>query len=467
MKPSKPLLIIPVENQVRELDAKLLLAVVAAQRGFQSVIGFRREMHFNIHKFPKGIYLSKSITRASELMFGILHGLGHGIVAWDEEALVHLPPDIYYSRRLSPKAMTFVSHFFAWGEDNAELWRRYPQFPQNAEINVTGNPRNDLLRKEIRPYYTEDVKNIRDQFGDFFLINTNFNHINAFSPVQNLFQPVNREGETPKFGRAARGMPREYAEGFQKHKQAVFDGFLKMIPKLQSEFPGQTIVVRPHPTESQDKYLALAANFKHVKVTNEGNVVSWLMATTALIHNGCTTGVESSVIGVPTFSYRPVMNDHFDLGFYNLPNRVSCQCFTFDQLIDKLGEVVSGKGEPASDKERAQLIKRHLAAMDGPLACERIMGVLDRWVSGEGGFPKSSAMGKVYSLTLNAGRNAVKQIKAALPGSYNRPAFQRHRYPPLTLNDVRNRVMRFQHLLGVRRELKIETLLGQFFRLAT
>jgi hypothetical protein len=128
---------------------------------------------------------------------------------------------------------------------------------------------------------------------------------------------------------------------------------------------------------------------------------------------------------------------------------------------------VSGKGEPASDKERAQLIKRHLAAMDGPLACERIMGVLDRWVSGEGGFPKSSAMGKVYSLTLNAGRNAVKQIKAALPGSYNRPAFQRHRYPPLTLNDVRNRVMRFQHLLGVRRELKIETLLGQFFRLST
>jgi surface carbohydrate biosynthesis protein len=225
-----PLLIIPVENQVRELDAKLLLAVVAAQRGFQSLIGFRREMHFHIAKFPRGIYLSKSMTVHSEMIFGILRSLGHGIAAWDEEALVHLPPEIYYSRRLSPKALTLVSHFFAWGEDNAELWRRYPQFPTDAEINVTGNPRNDLLRAEIRQYYAEEVKNIQNNFGDFFLINTNFNHINAFSPVQNLFQPTKHAGEPPKFGRAARGMTREYAEGFQKHKQAVFNSFLEMIP---------------------------------------------------------------------------------------------------------------------------------------------------------------------------------------------------------------------------------------------
>jgi hypothetical protein len=64
----KGTLIIPVENQVRELDPKLLLAYVAA-----------------------GIYLSKSMTAASDLMFQIMRKLGHEIVAWDEEALVHLP----------------------------------------------------------------------------------------------------------------------------------------------------------------------------------------------------------------------------------------------------------------------------------------------------------------------------------------------------------------------------------------
>ena len=58
-------LLIPVENQVRELDPKLLLACIAARRGFVSFIGPRREFHFKITSFPRGIYLSKSITGAS------------------------------------------------------------------------------------------------------------------------------------------------------------------------------------------------------------------------------------------------------------------------------------------------------------------------------------------------------------------------------------------------------------------
>ena len=48
MSASNSLLLIPVENQVRELDPKLLLACVAAQRGFSSIVGSRREMEFNI-----------------------------------------------------------------------------------------------------------------------------------------------------------------------------------------------------------------------------------------------------------------------------------------------------------------------------------------------------------------------------------------------------------------------------------
>ena len=40
----KPVLLIPVENQVRELDAKLLLACVAARRELVSIIGSKRKI---------------------------------------------------------------------------------------------------------------------------------------------------------------------------------------------------------------------------------------------------------------------------------------------------------------------------------------------------------------------------------------------------------------------------------------
>ncbi len=131
MDVKKTLLLIPVENQVRELDPKLLLACVAAERGFSSVIGSRREMEFNIDAFPQSIYLSKSLTIRSLLFFRVANKFGHKIITWDEEALVHLPPETYFSRRLDPNSIRYVSHLFAWGQDNAELWRQYDDMPNN------------------------------------------------------------------------------------------------------------------------------------------------------------------------------------------------------------------------------------------------------------------------------------------------------------------------------------------------
>ena len=77
MSQRNSLLLIPVENQVRELDPKLLLACIAARDGFTSVIGSRREMEFNIDSFPRSIYLSKSMTVRSLLFFRVAQRFGH------------------------------------------------------------------------------------------------------------------------------------------------------------------------------------------------------------------------------------------------------------------------------------------------------------------------------------------------------------------------------------------------------
>ena len=465
-QPKVPL-IIPVENQVRELDPKLLLACIAARRGFQSYIGSRREIHFNIRSFPKGVYLSKSITAASDLMFRIMRNLGHEIVAWDEEALVHLPDETYYSRRLSPKAMANVSHFFAWGEDNAQLWRRYPKLPKNAKIHVTGNPRNDLIRPELHAYYDKEVKKIHQAYGNFILVNTNFNHVNAFTPVQNLFQPVDKPGEIPKFGRAARGMTRQYAEGLRDHKQAVFKDFQLMIPALDKAFPDYAIVVRPHPTESQEIYHDIAARCQRVKVTNEGNVVPWLLATKALVHNSCTTGVEAYVMGVPAITYRASINETYDFGFYRLPNLISHPCFSIEELETALKKILNGELGPADGEERKQLIKHHLAAQDGPLACERMVDVLEATVEGRTELPQPGVGTRLSGWSLWSVRTIIKRYKDSRPGSHNRPEFQRHRYPDVSLEDMQSRVSRFQKILNDREILKVEQIDGKFFRIST
>jgi surface carbohydrate biosynthesis protein len=462
-------LIIPVENQVRELDPKLLLACVAARRGFRSYIGSRREIHFHITAFPRGIYLSKSVTAASDLMFRIMRNFGHEIVAWDEEALVHLPDETYYSRRLSPRAMANVAHFFAFGEDNAQLWRRYPQLPKNAKIHATGNPRNDLLRPELHAYYDEEVQKIQQAYGNFILVNTNFNHVNAFTPAQNLFQPVEQPGQIPKFGRAAKGMTREYAEGLRDHKQAVFEDFQHMIPSLHKAFADYTIVVRPHPTESQQIYHDIAARCNRVKVTNEGNVVPWLLAAKALVHNSCTTGVEAHIMQTPAITYRASINEKYDFGFYRLPNQISYPCFSFEELETTLKNIFIGKLDPAAaddENDRKQLIEHYLAAQEGLMACERMVDVLSEMIAGRTELPPKGLVARLYGWSLWAVRTMVKRYKDSRPASHNRPEFQRHRYPEVSLQDLQNRIVRLNKVLGFHEELKVEQVSDKFFRIS-
>jgi len=461
--PSTAPLIIPVENQVRELDPKLLLACIAARRGFTSIIGSHREIDFRIAAFPRGLYLNKSMTERNLKMFQIMHRIGHAILTWDEEALVHLPPDIYYSRRLSPVAIRYVSHLFAWGENNADLWRRYPQLPQTLPIHVTGNPRNDMLRPELHAFYADEVRTIHDRYGDYLLVNTNFNHVNAFFPAQNLFKPVKHPSETPQFGKAGVGMTRQFAEALRDQKQAVFEAFQSLIPELARAFPGVSIIVRPHPTEGQDLYRRLASGKDRIHVTNEGNVVPWLLGAKALIHNGCTTGVEAFVMRIPAFSFRPSVSEAIDTTFYVLPHGLSHQCFTTAELIDRIQQVLDGKLGAAGGEKRAALVKRYLTGQEGALACERMMDVLLEITEKGQGVPAPSLPKRLSGIITAQTRFWIKRVKSYFPGSHAPPEFHRHRYPGITLEELRRRIRLFQEILGDEIPISAEAITPQIF----
>ena len=463
---TRPTLIIPVENQVRELDPKLLLACVAARRGYPCIVGSRRDVELGIDGYPHGIFVSKSMTIRSLLMFFVTRSLGHEVVSWDEEALVHLPPEMYYPRRLDRRSMRYISHLFAWGDDNAELWRRYPDLPKEIPIHVTGNPRGDLLRPELRRVYAGEVAALRERHGDCILVNTNFNHVNAFFPRLNLFEPGAKRRGKPRFGRGARGMSRDFAEALRDHKQALFEAFQAMIPALADAFPRHRIVVRPHPTEKHDAYHAIARNRPTVVVTNEGNVVPWLMAARALVHNGCTTGVEAYALGVPALSYRPRIDERFDQGFYGLPNGLSHQCFTLDELRDALRAVLAGELGVADGAERRAMFSRFVSGLDGKTAAARIVDVLDRIADGDGAPEAPDAWKRLERAAVRAGLRLARRFTSKLPGDHQKPEFQRHRYPGIGLEELRARIARWQAVLGDPPALQTEQNAEHIFRIS-
>jgi surface carbohydrate biosynthesis protein len=453
MAPLRTALIIPVEEQVREFDAKLLLACVAAERGFPVILGSRTHVHFRIASLPRGIYLAKSMRSLSEVMFSIIRNLGNDIMAWDEEALLHAPPDQYYRRRISAKALGMVSTLFAWGPENAELFRECPDY-HGAPIHVTGNPRFDLLRRELRPYFADEAEQIRSRFGDFILINTNFGVLNHYFPNLTSLKPVQAAGK------AARGD--DYRAGLARHRHAIFTHFQKLVPMLADAFPSRAIVVRPHPVENHAPWLSAAKDCRNVHVVHEGSVLAWLQAAAALIQNSCTTGVEGYLLGVPYIAYQPVQSERFDR---YLSNSLGYRAVNFEEVCARLCAILERESETCNNADQCKLVDRFVTAQEGPLASERIVDALERSEGALRGLERPGAIPFAKGWMSAHLRVIEKKLKGRIPGHRNSPEFFRHRFPGVSLDEVRTRIARFQGLLSRFYDLKTEQLSEHIFQI--
>ena len=450
MSDDRTTLILPVENQVRELDAKLLLACVAAERGFPVVLGSRALVHHRVSSIPRGVYLAKSLRRLSDKMFDILDKLGHDIVAWDEEALVRLRDDnYYYGRRLSPKTLRLSSALFAWGPENEAVFRGYPGY-DGTPIYVTGNPRTDMMRPELCGYYAEDIEQIHKRYDRFILVNTNFGGDNHFLRAFRVDQPAGRPKNAFEAGLAAR-------------RTAQFQSFQQMLPALSRSLPDHTILIRPHPTEDHEFWRALAKDLPNTRVAGDGNVVPWLMACEALIHVGCTTAVEAAVIGRPAIAYQGTLSETFDPP---LPYALSHHASSLDELLEKTRAAISGGLGVAGGEDR-RVLTRNITALDGHFASERMLDALEGMGYAERRPEPPGAFRYAQGWIENQARTARKRINMRRRGHRNSTEYHDHRYPGVTLEGMRARVARLRDALGRFHGIRIRQLFEHIFRVTS
>jgi surface carbohydrate biosynthesis protein len=453
MKPSRRALIIPAEEQSREFDAKLLLACVAAERGFQAVVGSRREIHLKATRMPKGVYYAKSFRPLSRRMFEILRNLGYEIVACDEEALLRPPDDLYFERRVSPDTYGMISNLFAWGPENADLFRRCPGY-NGAPIHVTGNPRIDLIRPELRAYFQADVEAIRRRYGDYLLINTNFGTVNHRVPNLSWlsFVELSEDGEDSA----------DFKVAHTRHRLALFGRFKSVLPRIASAFPDLSIVIRPHPLEDHGPWRQAATGYPSVHVVHEGNAIPWLRGARAVIQNNCTTAIEAYVLERPVVSYRPVLSERLDSP---LTNALSYQADDDDTLCDVLREIMDRELGVYDSPDQREIIEQNLAALDGPLASDRIVDVLEAMESSGSSRPPRSAFRHAHGWIQTHTRTVEKSFRTWIPGDKNNLGYQAQRFPGLSLEEVRTRVATFGELLGRFADLSVDQLSRNIFQI--
>ncbi|UCD55968.1 MAG: hypothetical protein JSV16_08920, partial [Candidatus Hydrogenedentota bacterium] len=316
---------------------------------------------------------------------------------------------------------------------------------------------------EVLPFYDVEAEPIRKRFGDFVLVNTNFGMVNGFLPSLNLWNPGNEPGEPAQAGTAATGLTQEFAKGLSIHKNTLFQHFKRLIPLLSRVFPDHVVVVRPHPRENHDVWREIAKDCGNVEVVYGGNVLPWLRAAKALIHNGCTTGIEAFMVKLPAIAYRPATAEEYD---FDLPNSLSHECFDFDELRETLEKILRGELGPPCTDERRRLLGYYLSALDGPLACDRIVDVLVQNVADRRGLPSPGVMSYLNGwIGANLRRYKKRYIKSRRPGHRNNPDFQRQRFAGVSLREISARIGRFSRQLGRFQDVKARQLSKNVFQL--
>ncbi|MGE0487161.1 MAG: surface carbohydrate biosynthesis protein [Gammaproteobacteria bacterium] len=437
-------LYLPVENQVRELDAKLLFAGLAATRGYRVVLGNKQLLHFALPRFEPGVFIAKSMRARGKLMFDIIRGLGHELVAWDEESLVRFDSPEYYAWRFSPPTFNAIRHLFAWGEDDAAMFAAYPGSDGSVAIHATGNPRMDLLRPRLAGFFADECAALARRYGRYVLVNTNFSFVNPFLAAHALVLEPGASGE--RESRVAHGMSAEFARGMYAHQERIFEHFRALLPRLAAALPDTRIVLRPHPSENHEVWRELLAPHANIEVCHEGNVIPWLMSAALLLHNGCTTAVEASLAERPVVAYRPVRSETFD---YALPNGLSHQADTIDEVIDTVGAILDGRLGLVDDATRARYYRRHLAAAEGPLACERILDVLDGLGYRGGWHAPVGAGARAFARTTSAVRTAIKRFNMRRRHHWASGRYNAHRYPGITPEALNVRLASLLQAAGV------------------
>ena len=428
-------ILLPVETSNRELDAKLLLGLFAAEAGYRCHLGTLTKIQ--APGFPPSIYVSKSVRFAKAVK--LMSGLGHIVISWDEEGLARFK-DEAHGARIEAEALRLPRLLLSWGPSNSRLWRAHPLY-DGRPIIETGNPRVDLLRDEMRPLHQPKCAEIRARYGDFALLNTNFGLVNHFRPGGRRAKVGGTSHDPEAFIRFRRGA--------EEHKRRLFRAFLGSLPVVAEGIKPFVLVIRPHPSEDQAPWIEAARGISNIAVVYDGPVIPWELAARCLIHNGCTSAIEASVLRVPALAFRPHESEEFDVA---LPNALSEQFATPDGLAERAREILSAAGKVPDNGVYGPLLRDNVAALEGPFACERIVAAL-----GDGlGDSSSSPVFPLFSELRAYGKFLYRKARRAV--SKDRRNYEEHksRADHFTLADVAARMALMAGALGRFRDVQVK-----------
>ena len=279
-------LYLPIETKYRELLGKTLFAAKAVDRGWRVFMG-GVDLHDHMATgFAPGLLIENNIPDSKAERLCRLKTNGYRIADLCEESIIYPDAQDYVARKIGLRSLAATDVILATG---ARSQRDVCALRTDAvgKLVVTGNPRFDTLMPSVRVVYEPDARRIRERYGRFLFVTTNFSSANPFKTGLDVVAVLQRDGKlaSPKQADLKR---RQVA-----YKARHMRGLQALLVDVARAGAFDHIVLRPHPSENHDVWQAWASDLG-IEIQYKGSANVWMLAADMILHPGCTTGIDQS-----------------------------------------------------------------------------------------------------------------------------------------------------------------------------
>lgn len=454
---------VQIEIKIRELEAKLLLACRAAQRGHEVYLGdiwdFVRLAQKKVLA-PGIMHLKDLAPEEKKLNWQkIFRERGFRMTSQDEESgLLSESYDEFARQRFSDESLGMCDFNFCWGpHDTTSLQRVFPQHTE--KIVETGSPRIDLCRTDFDPYYSASPLSRHTGGKEVVLIASNFAWTTGKNSLWAYFTNYLKsgyivEGEDSEFELFARA----------SRESILLLHYIRAIRRLSREHPEILFVFRPHPIENESAWEHFLAGLPNVRVIKDLGIGHWIKAAKLLIHTGCTTSMESAYAGLPILTFRPSPPP-----FANpIPNSLGWQVAGEDELVAAVRRILTeGKSIYAEQHEKdLSLVHRFFSPQKEAIACDQIVQAWES-IKAEGLTRRNNLLRLKteylwWEKVRPIGRNLLVQLKLHQPAIFDNA----YKFTPITAPEKNSLMRQITHQVPESKGLTVQSIGRRLLRIA-
>ena len=404
---------IRVEVLARELQGRLLLALVAADRGHHVVLLDKPTAYELFHprrrpSLPLGVYHDNTPGNShggKTELHERLAADGFIVSSQDEEPglntddFVALRGGSYPRRAVASKAA-----LFAFGPYDADgLAQTLPE--HRDRIFPTGSPRVDFWRPEFDRYFSEIPHPLGDDVRPYIVVTTSqspfFTHGPDHLPLEDAGSDLSDL------------LSRIEALRTQGEDASVISDYRVVahvkvaVERIARSHPDHLVVVRPHPHERPRAWTSVFdRSLPNIRVIRDNAVSPWIRRAACVVVSGSTVAFEAAASGTPLITFVPE-----GLPITPAASRMGHRAVTIDDVTE-LTDAILRDGTAAMDPERSAVMTRTLKerffATDGRLAADRIVDTWEQLAP-----PAVASATPVNHSLLGVDRSPVGLLRAA------------------------------------------------------